>query len=75
MVSGVYMKSMSSNSEFQHARELSDRFAQLEGRRPRILVAKIGQTGMTAALRLSRPALQISALTWTLVTYFRRHKK
>ena len=45
MVSGVYMKSMSSNSEFQHARELSDRFAQLEGRRPRILVAKIGQDG------------------------------
>ena len=36
---------MSSNSEFQHARELSDRFAQLEGRRPRILVAKIGQDG------------------------------
>jgi len=36
---------MQDNSLFQQARELADTFADLEGRRPRILVAKVGQDG------------------------------
>ena len=44
-VSGVYSKEMNSNKEFEEARALSDRFATLDGRRPRILVAKMGQDG------------------------------
>ncbi|MFT4762727.1 MAG: methylmalonyl-CoA mutase, partial [Saprospiraceae bacterium] len=31
--------------DFQKARDLSDKFAKLEGRRPRIMVAKLGQDG------------------------------
>lgn len=42
---GVYAKQMKNNENFEKARSLSDQFAQMEGRRPRILVAKIGQDG------------------------------
>ncbi len=44
-VSGVYAQVASENEEFQKARQLADEFAQAEGRRPRILVAKMGQDG------------------------------
>ncbi|MCB9037615.1 MAG: methylmalonyl-CoA mutase [Lewinellaceae bacterium] len=44
-VSGVYSSEISSNDDFRKARELADRFAELEGRRPRIMVAKLGQDG------------------------------
>ena len=44
-VSGVYAGEISSDEEFKAALALSDRFAALEGRRPRIMVAKLGQDG------------------------------
>jgi methylmalonyl-CoA mutase len=44
-VSGVYSGEMKSHHEFEAARNLADRFAALDGRRPRILVAKMGQDG------------------------------
>ncbi|MFI5322325.1 MAG: methylmalonyl-CoA mutase, partial [Thermodesulfobacteriota bacterium] len=44
-ISGVYSGEMSKDNEFRKARELADEFAELEGRRPRILVAKMGQDG------------------------------
>ncbi|MGA0559137.1 methylmalonyl-CoA mutase [Larkinella sp. VNQ87] len=44
-VSGVYSAEVSDDENFRLARQLSDRFAKLEGRRPRILVAKMGQDG------------------------------
>ena len=44
-ISGVYSKEMMQNKDFVKARELSDFFAQKEGRRPRIMVAKMGQDG------------------------------
>ena len=44
-ISGVYSKEISMDKEFKAARELADTFAALEGRRPRILVAKMGQDG------------------------------
>ncbi|TBW28617.1 methylmalonyl-CoA mutase [Gramella sp. KN1008] len=43
--SGVYSKEMKDNSSFTKARELADKFAEMEGRRPRIMVAKMGQDG------------------------------
>lgn len=43
--SGVYSKAMESNEEFLEVRKLSDLFLDQEGRRPRILVAKLGQDG------------------------------
>ncbi len=44
-VSGVYSSEISADAEFKEARALADRFAELEGRRPRIMVAKLGQDG------------------------------
>lgn len=44
-VSGVYSGEMKNESAFAETRILSDRFASMEGRRPRILVAKMGQDG------------------------------
>ncbi|WP_338872334.1 methylmalonyl-CoA mutase [Spirosoma sp. SC4-14] len=44
-VSGVYSAEVSDDENFRLARELSNRFAELDGRRPRILVAKMGQDG------------------------------
>ena len=43
--SGVYSKEMQDNTSFNKARELADKFAELEGRRPRIMIAKMGQDG------------------------------
>ena len=43
--SGVYQKEMKDNDSFKKARELADKFADQEGRRPRIMVAKMGQDG------------------------------
>lgn len=44
-ISGVYMSEVTENEEFKKAKELSDKFAEMEGRRPRILIAKMGQDG------------------------------
>jgi methylmalonyl-CoA mutase len=44
-VSGVYSAEVSDDENFRLARQLTDRFAEREGRRPRILVAKMGQDG------------------------------
>lgn len=44
-ISGVYSSEMKHDKEFMEARRLADRFEEQEGRRPRILVAKLGQDG------------------------------
>jgi methylmalonyl-CoA mutase len=44
-ISGVYSSENKQNSSFKKACELADQFAELEGRRPRIMVAKMGQDG------------------------------
>jgi len=44
-ISGVYSKAIQEDEHFKKAAELSDKFAKLDGRRPRILVAKMGQDG------------------------------
>lgn len=44
-ISGVYSSEISKDAGFARARELADRFSALKGRRPRILVAKMGQDG------------------------------
>ncbi len=45
MISGVYSSETKGNDKFSEARELSDAFAKKEGRRPRIMIAKMGQDG------------------------------
>jgi methylmalonyl-CoA mutase len=44
-ISGVYSSEMSEDKDFVKTGELADKFAALEGRRPRIMVAKMGQDG------------------------------
>lgn len=44
-ISGVYSSESKDDSSFKHACELADKFAALEGRRPRIMIAKMGQDG------------------------------
>ena len=43
--SGVYSKEIKNDPSFEKARELANKFAELEGRRPRIMIAKMGQDG------------------------------
>ncbi|WP_027395665.1 methylmalonyl-CoA mutase [Aquimarina latercula] len=42
---GVYAKEIKNDESFNKARELANQFADLEGRRPRIMIAKMGQDG------------------------------
>ena len=44
-ISGIYSKEIMENSQFQNAQKLAHDFAASRGRRPRILVAKMGQDG------------------------------
>ncbi|MCC6282537.1 MAG: methylmalonyl-CoA mutase [Saprospiraceae bacterium] len=44
-ITGVYAANMSNNEDFEKARRLADTFAAQEGRRPRIMIAKLGQDG------------------------------
>jgi len=44
-ISGVYSSESKDNEVFNRARDLADKFAAMEGRRPRIMIAKMGQDG------------------------------
>ncbi len=44
-VSGVYSSESSMDKDFEKAKAMSDQFAKIAGRRPRIMVAKMGQDG------------------------------
>jgi methylmalonyl-CoA mutase len=44
-ISGVYSGAMKDSNEVDEVRKLSDQFAVQDGRRPRILIAKMGQDG------------------------------
>src|SRR5690554_1627163 len=43
--SGVYSKEINNDESFEKAKRLADEFAKKEGRRPRIMIAKMGQNG------------------------------
>ncbi|GGG19611.1 methylmalonyl-CoA mutase [Pontibacter amylolyticus] len=44
-ISGIYSAELSDDENFERAKVLADQFEELEGRRPRIMVAKMGQDG------------------------------
>ncbi|WP_396217219.1 methylmalonyl-CoA mutase [Flavobacterium sp.] len=44
-ISGVYSKAIKNDESFEKAKQLANRFAEKEGRRPRIMIAKMGQDG------------------------------
>ncbi len=43
--SGVYSKEIKDDKSFQKAKAMTDQFAEQDGRRPRIMIAKMGQDG------------------------------
>ncbi|AJR02555.1 methylmalonyl-CoA mutase [Siansivirga zeaxanthinifaciens] len=45
LISGVYSKEVKNDKTFEKAQKLADTFAEIEGRRPRVMVAKMGQDG------------------------------
>lgn len=44
-ISGIYQSEVSGDEHFKGAIAMADKFAEMEGRRPRIMVAKMGQDG------------------------------
>lgn len=51
-VSGVYSAEMTKRNEVDRIRAMADDFARKEGRRPRILVAKMGQDGHDRGMKV-----------------------
>jgi len=45
LISGVYGKEVNNDNTFERAQKLTDKFAEIEGRRPRVMIAKMGQDG------------------------------
>lgn len=45
LISGVYGKEVAQDSTYARAQKLADHFAEIEGRRPRVMIAKMGQDG------------------------------
>lgn len=44
-IAGVYSKELTEDDSFKEVQALTNKFAELEGRRPRIMIAKMGQDG------------------------------
>ena len=45
LISGVYSKEVNNDGTFLKAQQMADKFAEIEGRRPRVMIAKMGQDG------------------------------
>jgi methylmalonyl-CoA mutase len=45
LISGVYSKEVNNDDTFVKAQQMTDKFAEIEGRRPRVMIAKMGQDG------------------------------
>ena len=52
LITGVYSKNFDEKNMIQEVRMLTDEFAKLDGRRPRILIAKLGQDGHDRGSRI-----------------------
>ncbi len=52
IVSGVYSNTLTDKTIIQKLRQRSDEFARLDGRRPRIMVCKLGQDGHDRGARI-----------------------
>ncbi|MEO9869356.1 methylmalonyl-CoA mutase [Ekhidna sp.] len=51
-ISGVYSSTIKGNEDFKKALQLSDKFEEFDGRRPRIMIAKMGQDGHDRGARV-----------------------
>ena len=55
--SGVYSKEIKNDQSFEKAKQLADAFAKKEGRRPRIMIAKMGQDGHDRGAKVDRKSV------------------
>ena len=55
LISNVYSTQTKDSESFKKAQALTDEFAKLEGRRPRIMVAKMGQDGHDRGAKVVAP--------------------
>jgi methylmalonyl-CoA mutase len=56
-IAGVYSAANRTDPEFQKARQMADEFAREDGRRPRILITKLGQDGHDRGAKVIATAL------------------
>ena len=71
-IRGVYGQELTQGgAEMGAIEDAIARFESLEGRRPRILLAKMGQDVTTVVKKSLQRALQTSGLTWTSAPSFR----
>ncbi len=56
IIAGVYSSESMNNKTYKKATELSDSFAAVDGRRPRIMIAKMGQDGHDRGAKLPSSA-------------------
>ena len=63
-VSGVYSSEFSGNDDMEKATKLADEFDKLEGRRPRIFLAKMGQDGHDRGQKVL--ATSFADMGWTV---------
>ena len=73
-VSGVYSSVAGEDADFEKAKAMTDEFAELTGRRPRIMIAKMGQDGHDREPKWLPPVMPIwaSMSIWDLCS---RHRK
>ena len=57
---GVYSKEIKDDSTFKEAIDLANEFSDLDGRRPRILIAKMGQDGHDRGAKVIATAIKTS---------------
>ena len=64
-ISGIYKSKMKKNKLFKKVIQLSDKFSENHGRRPRILIAKVGQDGHDRGAKVIAAVLLIWVLMLT----------
>ena len=73
--SGVYQKALNSDSKFNEAKALSDSFASQQGRRPRIMIAKMGQDGHDRGAKVVATGYADLGFDVDIALYFKPQKK
>ena len=74
-LAGVYGAAYEGDEGFAAIQKSVEDFADAEGRRPRMLVVKMGQDGHDRGAKVIATALPISVLTWTLARCSKRRKR
>ncbi len=74
-ISGVYSHEAMQDQDFITAKELCDKFAKLEGRRPRIMIAKMGQDGHDRGAKVIATSFADIGFDVDIVHFFKHLQK